>query len=945
MNSEEQNLQSVQNQGPSPLISSSIDQSTLLPQPQIKTEQTQQAVPSFLNIGKQPLQTQQSRNNLEEEKGSSSQSIQDEMSLMKQLEQLIEQTPQKLTQEKCFHTLDLKSNEVLRDSYIKIWIDYAELVRDTDKVIEFMIEHRIGHDSAAVYTNLAFHQEKFTRNFDEAAQTYKRGLDSVQNNSDHKKLYNKFLEFSSRMELRTQRDVIKYLGEDKYNQMRKNKKRKLDEAFPECDFSVDSNNSNQAKRRQIQRESEQIIEQVSSYKDGIQYLKINNQKYNEPLPAEETKLELMRRPISWLASQAQDQRAAQVFQSLLQTGNNQTQVQVKQDVEQSIKSSQPHSKSLQSISDQQTLSKNQVETLKQQQHLQQQNVKHNKLEEIGEISQDFHSSNASVLHNRTVTQRNTNHFEESKNQLSNLNDDTKLYQTANNSFNCDLKNSSMSANNVEDKWNQTMMVPQRQPLISNNDQQLKSQIIPSARLQGADQNKPQCSIDNPSVSVLLNQQPIQSQVQSILQSMGIDLNYMQQQELNNQIASNFSQFNQFDQPSQHRTTSQFLMPSNPINTQNLNPNRRQSQFHLKSEEVKSRDDQKRISGLFMNLVEESPAFVPQINQFKALQTNQPDLNQSNMSFVDATPIQSKFARNLNPNYSQELILKKRTLSQGRLKEQINDQNQNQNVRDRDGFMSSFGYVSPIPANTRNSFSNYYQDNNRVGLSEMKNLDNHQSCQNFFQDNRQLQQQPQPAQNQFTSQQPVFHSFQQNTQNQQSQNQFQVPQQQQRSSSSFLNAFNIFSSTTNQKPENPQVQCNVAKRDSLDSMGQEFKDCLDATILTPNNTNRFQQTTQQNQPTQQSFFQNYVQQTNSNSFLNQNQNINTTSNVNANSNTSRIPSALKGSNWSNVNGNQNQNLNSDENSMNLGFDRKSSFNNANAVDSRTGSKSVRFQGKQ
>lgn len=53
------------------------------------------------------------------------------------------------------------------------------------------------------------------------------------------------------MKERTKRDIIQHLGEDNYKQCIRNKKRKLDEAFPDSDFSFDSNCSNSSKRRKV----------------------------------------------------------------------------------------------------------------------------------------------------------------------------------------------------------------------------------------------------------------------------------------------------------------------------------------------------------------------------------------------------------------------------------------------------------------------------------------------------------------------------------------------------------------------------------------------------------------------------------------------------------------------------------------------------------------------
>lgn len=36
-------------------------------------------------------------------------------------------------------------------------------------------------------------------------------------------------------------------------------------------------------------------------------------------------------------------------------------------------------------------------------------------------------------------------------------------------------------------------------------------------------------------------------------------------------------------------------------------------------------------------------------------------------------------------------------------------------------MSPFGFASPMPVNTKNNISNYYQENNRVRLSDLNIL--------------------------------------------------------------------------------------------------------------------------------------------------------------------------------------------------------------------------------
>ena len=42
-----------------------------------------------------------------------------------------------------------------------------------------MIENDIGKESIRVHTNLAYFEEKYLRDFDKTANTFKRGLDLV----------------------------------------------------------------------------------------------------------------------------------------------------------------------------------------------------------------------------------------------------------------------------------------------------------------------------------------------------------------------------------------------------------------------------------------------------------------------------------------------------------------------------------------------------------------------------------------------------------------------------------------------------------------------------------------------------------------------------------------------------------------------------------------------
>jgi hypothetical protein len=87
---------------------------------------------------------------------------------------------------------------------------------------------------------------------------------------------------------------------------------------------------------------------------------------------------------------------------------------------------------------------------------------------------------------------------------------------------------------------------------------------------------------------------------------------------------------------------------------------------------------------------------------------------NNASFFDATPIDSKFRKHINANYSQEFFMKKKTLSKGRPQtneegECFNDDKENLPVDNGGAFMSPFGLVSPMDNQTRTRNSNIMKD--------------------------------------------------------------------------------------------------------------------------------------------------------------------------------------------------------------------------------------------
>ncbi len=115
-----------------------------------------------------------------------------------------------------------------------------------------MIDNKIGIFEAKVHLNLAFFVEKYHRNFAKSEEVYTKALSLEETSKEFKKIIlKKYNEFSGRMKERINRDIIAKIGEEAFNQTIKSKKRKLNDAFPELDVSVGSNDSNSSKKRRF----------------------------------------------------------------------------------------------------------------------------------------------------------------------------------------------------------------------------------------------------------------------------------------------------------------------------------------------------------------------------------------------------------------------------------------------------------------------------------------------------------------------------------------------------------------------------------------------------------------------------------------------------------------------------------------------------------------------
>ena len=115
--------------------------------------------------------------------------------------------------------------------YTKLWIAYAESVKDGEIVYDYMIEHNIGINNPRVYISEALYVEKYKRDFQLSEQLHRKAVKLFKSEDKNDKLSLQTSEFSRRMNKRIERDVIGQLGEKELNQLFC--KRKREDAFPD----------------------------------------------------------------------------------------------------------------------------------------------------------------------------------------------------------------------------------------------------------------------------------------------------------------------------------------------------------------------------------------------------------------------------------------------------------------------------------------------------------------------------------------------------------------------------------------------------------------------------------------------------------------------------------------------------------------------------------------
>ncbi|CDW81766.1 UNKNOWN [Stylonychia lemnae] len=803
---------------------------------------------------------------------------------------------------------DKSQDPSFKKAYQQIWLDYSVMVRDSDKVIEYMIQNKIGHDDAKVYIQLAYFYEKYQREFKKTQQIYISAIEKKLNEKFTSQLIQKYREFSERMQRRTERDVIIKIGELQFKDVVQNKKkRKLEEIYDNLNESLDSNASSSSKKRRIKKEIESCHEKVQEYQDGIEYLRMIRPEAIDMNIAEQTLKELESKPLSWISKMQthlvdgfshiiSDQDSCSNFNfsvSNIDIQKNITISQQSQDKQQSkirsgdISDINCQIQNLPYTSQQDAQSKNQI--------IQKYNQipKGQHLEVIGETSQEGFSSNSITIskslnnvtalnHHQNNQNRKSQQAEESKGGI----DDTNLFKSAHNSFQQLDLSYKKPPNDFKVEMPSVNQIPQNQNQNSLNF----SEDTMRNNLQN-----------------LLQGNLAQVDINSLIQQ----LNMLQSNTNNNNgnQGQNQLQYQNKNQGNQQHSRSQFELPQKQNNSQQQLGVPVTNKSQENGGDQNQGENRRRISGMFMNIFEQdqmrqSIGAGGSVSQFNIspmpdTNNNRPTLmqqnaniqnqnqsqfdysniynnnNQSNnVSFLDVTPVDNKFTRNLNPNYSQELILKKRTLSNGgnliTAAHNLNARNLQNNIYFNDNesqnqqpfqsqlnphekqIMSPFGIVSPIncKSNTRNSNiaekesrlnmlpcipqPNFQRDNNMNGVYPNQ-LDHPQrSCQN--QENFQ----PSP-----------------NFGNQQSINQ---PQQKQQSSSAISSShfnFNIpnplssfgffqnFSSSNNndknqKKQQNQQQEYynqeykrqssnNNAKMQNESMDSDNFKDCFDTSV--------------------------------------------------------------------------------------------------------------------